>query len=230
MAAALIISFVLTALVVPLLAHGIVDFAKCHDPAHGRESWLRRGHGRALRALFAHPPLIAVGVLVLAGAGYFAYGQVGTGFLPRMDEGGFVLDYQTAPGTSLTETNRELEVEAILQRGSLCRHLFAAHRGRSRRRPEGKLPGRFFCPLEELRAAPADLASDGAINKEVTGRVPGIDFDTHQLLSDMIGDMVGRPQPVVIELSAKTRTCSAMSPPKVAAAIAKSRASAGLGQ
>ena len=48
--------------------------------------------------------------------GYFAYGRVGTGFLPRMDEGGFVIDYHTAPGTSLTETNRELEqIEAILK-------------------------------------------------------------------------------------------------------------------
>ena len=36
--------------------------------------------------------------------------------MPNLDEGGFVLDYQTAPGTSLTETERELgEVEDILR-------------------------------------------------------------------------------------------------------------------
>ena len=55
MASALIISFMLTALVVPLLAHGIIDFASGTIPAHGRETWLRRNHGRALRGLFARP-------------------------------------------------------------------------------------------------------------------------------------------------------------------------------
>ncbi len=36
--------------------------------------------------------------------------------MPNLDEGGFVLDYLTAPGTSLTETEREMaEIEAILR-------------------------------------------------------------------------------------------------------------------
>ena len=41
------------------------------------------------------------------------------------------------------------------------------------------------------------------ITTTITDRVPGISFDTHQLLDDMIGDMVGRRQPIVIQLSAK---------------------------
>ena len=40
---------------------------------------------------------------------------MGSGFMPPMDEGGFILDYWAPPGTSLTETDRLLrEVEAIL--------------------------------------------------------------------------------------------------------------------
>ncbi len=36
--------------------------------------------------------------------------------MPAMDEGGFVLDYVAAPGTSLTETDRLVRmVEAILR-------------------------------------------------------------------------------------------------------------------
>ena len=50
MAAALIISFMLTALVVPLLARGIIDFGSWHDPAHGHESWLSAAHGRGICA------------------------------------------------------------------------------------------------------------------------------------------------------------------------------------
>jgi hypothetical protein len=99
-----------------LLARGIIDFAKWQDPHHGRQTHLRRAHGRVLRLMFAFPGLAVFAIVALTGAGYFAYTRVGTGFLPRMDEGGFVLDYQTAPGTSLAETNRELsQVEGILK-------------------------------------------------------------------------------------------------------------------
>jgi multidrug efflux pump subunit AcrB len=38
--------------------------------------------------------------------------NISTGFLPDMDEGSIVLDYNSPPGTSLEETDRELkEVE-----------------------------------------------------------------------------------------------------------------------
>ncbi|MGH7330029.1 MAG: efflux RND transporter permease subunit, partial [Polyangiaceae bacterium] len=56
-ASALIISFILTAFTVPLLARGIIDFNNFHDPSHGRETWLKRTHGRVLRRLFDRPLL-----------------------------------------------------------------------------------------------------------------------------------------------------------------------------
>ena len=34
--------------------------------------------------------------------------RLGTGFMPTMDEGAFVLDYLTPPGTSFDESNRLL--------------------------------------------------------------------------------------------------------------------------
>ena len=40
MASALVISFVLSAFTVPILARGIIDFGKFQDPSHGRETWL----------------------------------------------------------------------------------------------------------------------------------------------------------------------------------------------
>ncbi len=41
--------------------------------------------------------------------------KLGTGFLPNMDEGSIVLDYASIPGTSLTETDQELQkVEKII--------------------------------------------------------------------------------------------------------------------
>ncbi len=222
MASALIISYLLTAFTVPLLARGIIDFAKWDDPQHGRETWLQRTHGRVLRRLFAHPSLVALAVLVLVGTGYFAYGRVGTGFLPRMDEGGFVLDYQTAPGTSLSETNRELaEVEAILKHDPSV-YTFSRRTGAGL---GGDLAesyqGDFFVRLTDPAHRPPIWAVMDEITGRNTDRVPGISFDTHQLLDDMIGDMVGRRQPIVIELNAKDASVLPAVAAKVAQAIAK---------
>ncbi len=222
MASALIISLILTAVVVPLLARYLVDFQKWQDPGHDREGWLVKIHGRLLRAAFAHPGRVLLSVVALIGAGYLAYTHVGTGFLPRMDEGGFVLDYQTAPGTSLAETNRELEeVEGILKKNPYV-YTYSRRTGAGL---GGDLTetyqGDFFVRLIGPSKRPPIWTVMDQINRDITTKVPGVDFDTHQLLSDMIGDMVGRRQPVVIELSAKNPDVLAELAPKVADAIAK---------
>src|SRR6185437_7636131 len=53
--------------------------------------------------------LLLIGLIPLVLLGALAYRSVGTGFMPRLAEGGFTLDYIAEPGTSLTETNRLLE-------------------------------------------------------------------------------------------------------------------------
>jgi multidrug efflux pump subunit AcrB len=222
MASSLIISYGLTALVVPLLAHSIIDFSKWHDPAHGHDPWSVRVHSRLLKGLFAYPWLIGVGIAALVIVGYFGYQNVGTGFLPKMDEGGFVLDYQSDPGTSLAETNRELEeVEGILKNN---KYVYTY----SRRTGAGlggdlneTYQGDFFVRLVDPSKRPPIWKVMDDITNNITNNVPGLDFDTHQLLSDMIGDMVGRKQPVVIKLHAKDPSVLSTVGPKVADAIAK---------
>jgi multidrug efflux pump subunit AcrB len=59
------------------------------------------------------------------------------------------------------------------------------------------------------------------LTNEVNSQVPGVDFDLHQLLGDMIGDMVGRPPPVVVNLSAKDPALMFKAADKVANAISK---------
>ncbi len=136
MASALVISLILTAFTVPLLARGIIDFGSWHDPSHGKETWLKRTHGRLLGRLFARPILLAPGVAVLLAVGLFAYLRVGTGFLPRMDEGGFVLDYHTAPGhLAGRDQSRAVRGRGHPQEGPVCLHLLAPHRRRTGRRP-----------------------------------------------------------------------------------------------
>ena len=204
MASALIISFALTALIVPLLARSLIDFQSWHDPAQGRDSWLTRTHRRALNHLFARPVLIALGFLALVAVGYASYVHVGTGFLPKMDEGGFVLDYRTAPGTSLGETDREIgQVEDLLKRNrdvaTFSRRTGAGLGGDLVESYQGDL---FVRLVDPSKRPPIWRVMDD-LNTAITTQVPGVKFDIHELLDDMIGDMVGRRQPVVVQLTAQ---------------------------
>src|SRR4029453_5942460 len=69
-----------------------------------------------LLAVMVGSPIAAVVVAVLLAAltvGLFY--QVGTGFFPAADEGGFVLDYITPAGSALTETDRQVrKIEKIV--------------------------------------------------------------------------------------------------------------------
>ena len=70
---------------------------------------------RALGATLYHTRGMLAVALLLVVAGVLAYHAVGTGFLPEMDEGAFVLDYFSPGGTALAETDRMVhEVERIL--------------------------------------------------------------------------------------------------------------------
>jgi multidrug efflux pump subunit AcrB len=222
MASALIISFVLTAFTVPLLARGLVDFGKFEDPSHGRETWLKRTHARLLVRLFERPLLLVPALAVVLLAGFLTYTHVGTGFLPRMDEGGFVLDYFTAPGTSLTETNRELlEVEAILKKDPYV-YTFSRRTGAGLGGDLNEAyQGDFFVRLVPYSKRPDIWKVMDEIDRKINAQVPGINFDSHQLMSDMIGDMVGRREPVVISLSAKDPGVLPQVANRVAAAIGR---------
>src|SRR5207248_8238366 len=70
---------------------------------------------RWLRLALERPLWIAIAGIVLIIASFFSYKALGTDLLPAMDEGGFVLDYLSPPGTSLQETNRMVgHVEQML--------------------------------------------------------------------------------------------------------------------
>ena len=55
MAAALAISYLMTAFVVPVLVHRLVDFDHWRDPGATRNGWTARQHARLLDVLFERP-------------------------------------------------------------------------------------------------------------------------------------------------------------------------------
>ncbi|HUB89997.1 MAG TPA: efflux RND transporter permease subunit, partial [Dyella sp.] len=117
MASALVISYLLTWIVVPLLSERLLDQKHAGDHAASCFSLrIKIGYESLLQRWLKRPVWVAVLVLPLIAVGALAFGQVGTGFMPAMDEGGFTFDYISKPGTSLEETGRLLnQVEAIIR-------------------------------------------------------------------------------------------------------------------
>ena len=139
---------------------------------------------------------------ILIVAGVIAQRFVGTGFLPEMDEGAFVLDYFTPGGTALAETDREIHiVERILaetpevagtsRRTGAELGLFATEQNTgdivARLKPPGQRSRSIFEIIDEVRV-------------KVETAVPRLRIEFVQILSDVINDLAGSARPVEIKL------------------------------
>jgi multidrug efflux pump subunit AcrB len=220
MAAALAISYLMTAFVVPVLARHLVNFDRW-QPAAAADGWLARGHVRLLDILFARPWLFGVALVPLLAAGWFAYGAVPTGFMPAVDEGGFILDYYTPAGTSLTETSREVaQIDAML--GAIPEvATFSRRLGTGLGGDLGEsYHGDYFVRLkpDHKQSTPAIMA---AVLADVQAKVPGVQVELAQLMEDLIGDLTAVPQPIEIKLYATDPAALIPQAEKVAAAIAR---------
>jgi CzcA family heavy metal efflux pump len=156
----------------------------------------------SLERVLHHPRRMLAAAAILIVAGVIAQRFVGTGFLPEMDEGAFVLDYWTPGGTALAETDREIHiVEAILagtpeiegtsRRTGAELGLFATEQNRgdivARLKPQSQRSRTIFDVIDEVRV-------------KVAAAVPRLRVEFVQILSDVINDLAGAARPVEIKL------------------------------
>jgi multidrug efflux pump subunit AcrB len=219
--AALVISWLMTAFVVPVLARRMIDFGRWRDPGAAGDNWLSRQHDRLLDPLLRRPWLLGLAVVPLLVLGWFAYSAVPTGFMPAVDEGGFILDYYTLPGTSLTETSREVaEIDAMLKATPEVA-TFSRRLGTGLGGDLGEsYHGDYFVRLKpaHARSTPDVMA---AVLAEVQSKVPGVQVELAQLMEDLIGDLTAVPQPIEIKLFATDSTALIPQARKIADAIGK---------
>ena len=174
-----------------------------------------------MQRLFAAPWLVTLGIAPLLIVGFIAYKQVGSGFMPFMDEGGFVLDYRAPAGTSLTETNRLLlQVENILRSDpsveTYSRRTGAQLGGGLTEANEGD----FFVRLKPLPRPPIDEIMD-TVRTRIESEVPGLEVELVLLMEDLIGDLTAVPQPIEIKIFGDKPEQLMAVAPRVAGAIAK---------
>jgi CzcA family heavy metal efflux pump len=177
---------------------------------------------RTMQAMLRQPWTLAASSAAIIVLSYVCYSFLGSDLLPAMDEGGFILDYFTPPGSSLAESNRILlhieeilrgtkEVENTSRRTGMQLGVVAVTEANN---------GDFTVKLKRDRSRGIDeVISD--IRSEIVGTEPGTKIDFVQLLQDMIGDLTSQPQPIVIKLFAQDGKLLNNTAPKVAEAIGK---------
>jgi multidrug efflux pump subunit AcrB len=173
--------------------------------AAGGPGWARRLealYGRMLDAALRRPRWALVGAALLAllaaGLGW----RMPNGFLPQMDEGGFVIDYLTPPGTALPETDRMArvierlvaatpEVAAFSRRTGSEMGLYATQQNKGdvlvRLKPRG-----------QRRRSAEEVMND--LRPKIHDALPGVDVEFTQILQDMLGDLEGAAAPIEIKI------------------------------
>lgn len=219
MAAALAISWAMTAFVVPVLVRWLVDCDGWHDRAGHTDGRIERVHGALLARLGARPWLLAAGIVPLLVLGYVGYANVPTGFMPKVDEGGFVMDYYTPPGTSLDETSRQVaQIDALLRANPQV-ETFSRRLGTGMGGDLGQsYHGDYFVRLKPGHADPTeDVAA--SVATAIGRKVPGVDIEVAQLMEDLIGDLTAVPQPIEVKVFAADPSILYAQAKKVAALI-----------
>jgi len=220
MAASLVVSYFVAWLAVPLLASHLLGEKDTRQKEGGFLSRILHGGYRGLLgAILPHPWLILLVIAPLLAAGWFAYKQTGSGFMPKMDEGGFVLDYWAPPGTSVAETDRLMrKVEDILRAtpevDTYSRRTGLQLGGMLTESNEGD----FFVRLKPYpRRSIEEVMED--VRKEIEHSVPGLRIELILLMEDLIGDLTAVPQPIEIQLFSDDSKVLSELAPKVAKAI-----------
>jgi len=198
---AVLVSLVLAFTLIPILSRKYLS----HEPKEPGASdhfmnALGSKYERLLRRSLRHTGAVLIFTLLFAGLGVLVYKTLGSGFLPLMDEGSFVLDYFMPVGTSLTETDRVLhkiegilqstpEVSAVSRRTGSELGLFATQQSR----------GDILVRLKKHRDRDVEEIMD-EVREEIESSLPGIRIEFVQILQDVLGDLEGNPDPVEIKI------------------------------
>jgi len=177
---------------------------------------------RFMQHVLRRPFLLVGGSLAIILLAAVCYHLLETDLMPEMDEGSFILDYWTPPGSSLTESDRILqhidqilkstpEVENTSRRTGLELGLAAVTEANR---------GDFTVRLKKKRdRAIDDVISD--VRAEINKTEPSTRVEFVQVLQDMIGDLSNEPEPVVINLFSQDSPALLVAAPRVADAIGK---------
>jgi len=206
---AVLVSLALALTLIPLLAEQFVTAHEVDASVTGILARVQHAleelgprYERALAGALDHPRRLGAALLVLAAAGFGLWQLVGTGFLPEIDEGAFVLDYFTPGGTALAETDREVGIaESILaatpEITGTSRRTGAELGFFATAQNSGDIVARL---MPRSRRSRDVFAVMDHVRDEATTAIPRLHIEFMQILADVINDLAGAARPVEVKL------------------------------
>ena len=199
---AMLISFLLSITLAPLLSMLFIRENEIEREVehHNRPSRFLTRYENALRGLLHYRWLVIPATFLIVASTYVLYQNIGSDFMPEMDEGTFVLDYNSPPGTSLDETNRilmhveqiimaEPEVESYSRRTGTQLGFFLTEVNN----------GDYLVKLKKNRSRRIEEVMD-EVREKVESTEPSLRIEFGQLMMDVIGDLTNNPSPVEIKI------------------------------
>lgn len=189
---ALSASFFVTWLLVPVLSILFTRNKSIEQKHTPKTKWIHTVLGK---------PIIGIGFLVICLLVLVIVpSRLPSGFLPEMDEGSIVLDYNSPAGTTLEETDRMLqivngildtqpEVEAYSARLGTQMGFFITE-------PNS---GDYLIKLKNKRSKTTTEVSD-EIRQRVEEVLPQLTIDFGQVIGDMLGDLMSSVQPIEVKV------------------------------
>jgi CzcA family heavy metal efflux pump len=197
---ALVVSLALALLISPTLC---ARYLRAPEGKAEHSPWFAaviHWYERCIRAGLHRRRLLLPGMLAVVAVTAALGTQLGTGFMPEMDEGSFVLDYWTPPGTSLAESDRMLrKIERLLQQTpevSAYSRRMGTELGFAITEPN---TGDLAVMLKPRPRRRIDAVMDD-LREKIAVQVPGVEVEFIQVLQDLIGDLAGAPAPIEVKL------------------------------
>jgi CzcA family heavy metal efflux pump len=202
LAASVLLSLLYSLTLIPLLCEYLLAQSSFRDSSARFIAPVNRLYERGIRWALTHRLQIGLALVVLIAVPAVVYFRLGTGFLPEMDEGGFVIDYLTPAGASLSQTNAiaqqmERKVAALPEKAAFSRRTGAEMGLFATEQNKGDILVKLNPRSERKRSASAIIED---LRTQITGTVPGVDVEFVQILQDMLGDLEGSPEPVEIKI------------------------------
>ncbi|MEP6677425.1 MAG: efflux RND transporter permease subunit [Ferruginibacter sp.] len=193
-------SFLVTWLVLPalflLFPYKIKKVAEHKKPVH-KGGWIRFFVRHSYISILFVIACIVIIILLP--------GKMPSGFLPEMDEGGIVLDFNSPPGTTLEETDRMLkEVDKIIQAqpevATYSRRL-GTQMGFFITEPNR---GDYLIQLKKNRNKSTDEVSSD-LRKKIEVVLPQLKVEFGQVIADMLGDLMSSVEPIEVKVYGDNR-------------------------
>ena len=193
----LICSFLVTWIGLPVI---YLLFSKSKNTVKGIEPHIHNKKGKWITFFIERPLFSLIFIVLLIVSAVVISQRLETGFLPEMDEGSIVLDYNSPPGTSLQETDRILnevektfpsipEIESYSRRTGTQMGFFITEPNR----------GDYLIQLKKNRKRTTNDVID-ELRHKIESSQPALKIDFGQVIGDILGDLMSSTQPIEIKI------------------------------